>query len=37
MEFKDYDMLLRVDRTATADDIKSAYRKLSAKMSSGRE
>ncbi|MEP6932430.1 MAG: DnaJ domain-containing protein, partial [Nitrospirota bacterium] len=28
MEFKDYYKLLEVDRTATADDIKSAYRKL---------
>ncbi|MEP6935163.1 MAG: DnaJ C-terminal domain-containing protein [Nitrospirota bacterium] len=31
MEFKDYYKLLEVDRTATADDIKSAYRKLARK------
>ena len=31
MEFKDYYKLLDVDRTAKADDIKSAYRKLARK------
>ena len=31
MEFKDYYKLLEVDRTATADDIKSAYRKMARK------
>ncbi|MEQ1654526.1 MAG: DnaJ C-terminal domain-containing protein [Nitrospira sp.] len=31
MEFKDYYKLLEIDRTATADDIKSAYRKLARK------
>lgn len=31
MEFKDYYKLLEVDRTATAADIKSAYRKLARK------
>jgi curved DNA-binding protein len=31
MEFKDYYKLLDIDRTATADDIKSAYRKLARK------
>ncbi len=31
MEFKDYYKLLEVDRTAAADDIKSAYRKLARK------
>ena len=31
MEFKDYYKLLEVDRTATADDIKIAYRKLARK------
>ena len=31
MEFKDYYKLLEVDRTAKADDIKSAYRKLARK------
>ena len=31
MEFKDYYKLLEVDRTATADDIKTAYRKLARK------
>jgi curved DNA-binding protein len=31
MEFKDYYKLLEIDRTATAADIKSAYRKLARK------
>lgn len=31
MEFKDYYKLLAIDRTATTDDIKSAYRKLARK------
>jgi curved DNA-binding protein len=31
MEFKDYYKLLEIDRAATADDIKSAYRKLARK------
>jgi curved DNA-binding protein len=31
MEFKDYYKVLEIDRTATADDIKSAYRKLARK------
>jgi curved DNA-binding protein len=31
MEFKDYYKLLEIDRTATADAIKSAYRKLARK------
>ena len=31
MEFKDYYKLLEVDRTVTADDIKTAYRKLARK------
>lgn len=31
MEFKDYYKLLEIDRTATADDIKSTYRKLARK------
>jgi curved DNA-binding protein len=31
MEFKDYYTLLEVDRTATDDDIESAYSKLARK------